>query len=111
MNQWINETMSKELRTFIVDDAKYVTTYTKKFLSRKKYVADDPKKMLAVIPGIIRKILIKRGDKVKRGQSILILEAMKMKNDVSSPMDGTIKAVHISEGTMVSKNQILVEFT
>ncbi len=102
--------MSKELRTFVVDDTKYVTTYTKKFLNRKKYVADDPKKMPAFIPGIIKKILIKPGDIVKRGQSILILEAMKMKNDVSSPMDGTIKAVYVSEGTMVAKNQLLVEF-
>ena len=102
--------MSKELRSFVVDDAKYVTTYTTKFLKRKKYVANDPKKMPAFIPGIIKKIFIKPGDKVKRGQSILILEAMKMKNDVCSPMDGTIKAMHIQEGTMVAKNQLLVEF-
>jgi biotin carboxyl carrier protein len=102
--------MGKELRTFIVDDAKYVTTYTKKFLNRKKYVADDPKQMLAFIPGVITKLKIKAGDKVKRGQSIFTLEAMKMQNDVCSPMDGVIKAVHMQQGTMVAKNQLLVEF-
>jgi biotin carboxyl carrier protein len=110
MNKWINETMTKDLRTFVLDDAKYVTTYTKKFLNRKKYVADDPKKMPAFIPGVIKKLNIKAGDKVKRGQSLLILEAMKMKNDVCSPMDGTIKAVHITVGAMVAKNQLLLEF-
>jgi biotin carboxyl carrier protein len=102
--------MSKELRIFILDDTKYATTYTKKFLNRKKYVVDDPKKMLAYIPGIIKKIHIKAGDSVKRGQSLLILEAMKMKNDVCSPMDGVVKAILVSEGTMVAKNQLLLEF-
>ena len=102
--------MSKDLRTFVLDDTKYVTTYTKKFLNRKKYVADDPKKLLAYIPGMIKKLNIKVGDGVKRGQSLLILEAMKMMNDVCSPMDGRIKAVHIQVGTMVAKNQLLLEF-
>jgi biotin carboxyl carrier protein len=110
MNQWINEPMNNDLRPFVVDDTTYPTNYTKKFLNRKKYVAPDPKKMLAFIPGVILKLHIKAGDRVKRGQSLLILEAMKMKNDVSSPMDGTIKAIHITEGTMVAKNQILLEF-
>jgi biotin carboxyl carrier protein len=66
--------------------------------------------MLAYIPGIIRKIHVTPGQKVKWGDQVLILEAMKMKNDVTAPLDGTIKSVHVKVGTMVAKNQLLIEF-
>jgi biotin carboxyl carrier protein len=99
-----------DIKTLVIDDAKYQTQYTTKFVRRKKYVAPDPKKLRAFIPGIIQKIAIQKGQRVRWGDSLLILEAMKMKNDVTAPFDAVIKAVHIRVGEMVMKDQLLIEF-
>jgi biotin carboxyl carrier protein len=100
----------KDIKTLVIDDARYQTQFTAKFLRRKKYAAPDPKKLHAFIPGIIQKINITTGQKVRWGDSLLILEAMKMKNDVTAPFDTTIKAIHVKTGAMVMKNQLLIEF-
>ncbi len=92
-----------------VDDAQYQTQFTKKFLNRKPYVAKDPKKILAHIPGVIQRIHVVKGQGVKWGDRLLVLEAMKMKNDVVAPLDGVIKAVHVRAGDMVARQQLLIE--
>ena len=89
---------------------KYRTLLTKKFENRKVYVEKDPKHVLAFIPGTIRKINVKAGDSVKKGDLLLTLEAMKMKNRVVSPDDGTVKHVNVKIGNIVPKNTVLVEF-
>ncbi|MCK7537648.1 MAG: biotin/lipoyl-binding protein [Marinilabiliales bacterium] len=71
----------KELSKIVIDDTSYETRLTSKFRRRKPYVALDPKKIYAFIPGIITKINVYEGQKVLRGQSLVILEAMKMLND------------------------------
>ncbi len=57
----------------------------------------------APMPGMIIKIKKKAGDKVTSGESILILEAMKMENDIRSPISGIIENIKISEGKTVEK--------
>lgn len=100
----------KELNKLIVDDTSYVTKVTSKFTNRKAYTPADPKKIRAVIPGIILEVLVKKGQKVQRGDKLLILEAMKMKNSLLSQVDGTIKDIHIQSGKMVAKGELLLEF-
>ncbi|NWF90175.1 MAG: acetyl-CoA carboxylase biotin carboxyl carrier protein subunit [Ignavibacteriaceae bacterium] len=100
---------SKLLSKIIIDDTPYETRLTKKFIKRKPYIEADPKKIFAFIPGIITEIKVYEGQKISRGQSILILEAMKMLNEVKCPMDGRIKAIHIKKSQMVVKGQLLVE--
>jgi biotin carboxyl carrier protein len=104
--------MSEETpsQTLVIDDARYTTQLTKKFLHRKKYAAPDPSVFRAVIPGIIRKIYVRDGQKVKRGDDLFILEAMKMKNLIASPRDGRIKTIHVVVGKMVTKDAVLLEF-
>ena len=99
-----------DLKPFVLDDATYATQYTKKFTSRKKYSAPDPKKVLAHIPGVIQKIYVREGQEVKWGDKLLVLEAMKMKNDLTAPIDGTIKSIRVKLGQMVAKNETLIEF-
>ena len=101
---------NQNFKTFTVDDTPYKTLYTAKFEKRKPYTPPDPKLVLAYIPGIIFELHVAEGQRVTRGQSLLILEAMKMKNDVVSPLDGTIKRIFIQQGQMVGKNQRLIEF-
>lgn len=64
----------------------------------------------APMPGMVLNVLVKDGDQVRKGDAILVLEAMKMENILKSPADGIIKKVAISKGTAVEKNQLLVQF-
>ena len=63
----------------------------------------------APLPGNIFKILVKEGDEIKKGDNIMIMEAMKMENNVLAEKDGTIKSIKVSEGDAVLQNDILAE--
>ncbi|EON75482.1 biotin/lipoyl attachment protein [Lunatimonas lonarensis] len=64
----------------------------------------------APMPGLILKIPVTIGQSVAKGDTLLVLEAMKMENVIKSPQDGTIKAITVSQGQSVEKNQLLVQF-
>ena len=61
------------------------------------------------MPGTILKVNVKEGDTVKAGDSVVILEAMKMENDITAPKDGVIKALFVSEKQAVAKGDALFE--
>ena len=61
------------------------------------------------LPGVILDIKVNVGDTVKRGQTIIILEAMKMENDIVSPADGTVKQILAHPGDNVATDAVLVE--
>jgi len=63
----------------------------------------------APMPGKILRILVKEGEQVKTGQGLLVLEAMKMENEIPSPKDGIIKSILIKEGDTVDTGQALIE--
>jgi pyruvate carboxylase subunit B len=62
----------------------------------------------ALMPGRITSILVKVDENVKEGAALLILEAMKMQNEITSPTSGTVKSIFIREGETVKKDAILV---
>ena len=64
----------------------------------------------APMPGMVLNILVQEGDTVKKGDPLLVLEAMKMENILKSPSDGVIKKIAASKGTAVEKNQLLIQF-
>jgi biotin carboxyl carrier protein len=64
----------------------------------------------APMPGLVLEVLIKAGDKVNKGDCLLILEAMKMENLIKSPLDTTVKSIEINTGDKVEKNQVLIQF-
>jgi oxaloacetate decarboxylase alpha subunit/pyruvate carboxylase subunit B len=59
------------------------------------------------MPGMIIRYEVNVGDKVKAGDTIVILEAMKMQNTIPSPVDGVVKAINFSPGASVGKNDVL----
>ncbi len=63
----------------------------------------------APMPGIIIDFNVKKGDVVKEGDTLLILEAMKMENAITCPKDAVVKSVHSKTGDTVEKNKLLVE--
>jgi biotin carboxyl carrier protein len=68
------------------------------------------KEIKAPMPGLILDLKVAPGDVVKKGDVLLILEAMKMENSIKSPGDGVVKAVKISLKQSVEKNQVLIQF-
>ena len=64
----------------------------------------------APMPGLVLSIKVSENQEVKKGDAILILEAMKMENVIKSPIDGVIKQIVVSEKQAVDKNQALILF-
>ena len=66
--------------------------------------------IVASLPGAVHKILVSAGDHVKKGQAIVVLEAMKMEIDVKAPKDGIIGSIEVSKGQSVANNQVVAKF-
>ena len=62
----------------------------------------------APMPGLITKVLVKVGDKVRAGDKVMCMEAMKMENDIYAPVNGTVKEVTVQDGKEVQEGQILL---
>ena len=69
---------------------------------------DSPGTIVAEMQGTIVDIMTKEGKKVKKGESLFVIEAMKMENIVSSPIDGIVKELSITKGSPVSKGDIIL---
>jgi acetyl/propionyl-CoA carboxylase alpha subunit len=63
----------------------------------------------APIPGIVTRVMVKKGQEVKIGTPLLILEAMKMENEIRAPKTGVIQSLPVSEGQTVLREQVLAE--
>ena len=64
----------------------------------------------APMPGLIINVSVSEGTEVKKGDTLLILEAMKMENVIKSPRDGKVKKVNVQLKQAVEKNQVMLEF-
>lgn len=64
----------------------------------------------APMPGMVLNILVSEGQEVKKGDPLIVLEAMKMENILKSPSDGTVKKIACTKGFAVEKNQLLIQF-
>jgi len=94
---------------FPYEEVTFRTTLTKKFAGRKHYEAPDPRKVYAFIPGKIMKVYVKDGEKVKKGDPLLVLQAMKMDNLLVAHKNGTVKKLNVKQGDIVPKHHLLVE--
>ena len=98
-----------EYHIFNYEGAEYKTLYSKKFSNRKPYVMPDLKKIHAFIPGTIIKVHVKEKEKVKKGGTLLVLQAMKMNNIILAPFNCVIKKVYVKNGESVPKSHLLIE--
>ena len=69
---------------------------------------DGPRKLLASMPGKIVRVLAPEGSTVEAGQGVIVVEAMKMQNELKSPKSGVVKRVLASEGDAVNAGDTLV---
>lgn len=105
-----SDTKKTSYKSLLIENIKYRTLLTKKYQQKKPFVRKDIKKVMAFIPGTILNIHVKKNKRVKEGDKLLVLEAMKMRNDLRAPIDGTIKDIYIKEGSRVTKGELLIEF-
>ena len=70
-----------------------------------------PVPLRAPMPGLIVRVLVKPGDTVKAGQGMIVMEAMKMENELRATAPGTVATVPVAPGTAVEKGVVLVELT
>ena len=104
---------SEQKRTYkslLIENIKYRTLLTKKYQERTAYEKRNEKLITAFIPGTILDVYVKPKKKVSTGDKLLMLEAMKMNNDITSPIDGVIKNIMVKKGDRVKKNEVLIEF-
>lgn len=74
-------------------------------------VAAGAEKINSPMPGTIVKVNVAAGQAVKKGDVLVVLEAMKMENDIMSPRDGTVAGVHVTQGAAVNSNDPLVSLS
>lgn len=101
--------MEKKFNHLNIDGTKYKTQLTKKFENRKVWEKPDENQLRSFIPGTIVKINVKEGQKVKEGNVLLILEAMKVQNKIQAPRSGVIKKINIEVGEKIPKDHLLLE--
>lgn len=104
-----SEQDNKELKTLIVQGAVYKTKYTWKFENRINWEAPNPNYIYSFIPGTIIDIFVKPKEKIKEGETLLLLEAMKMQNQVRMPFDGQIVKIHVKKDQVVPRKHMMIE--
>lgn len=105
-NEMVLSVNGKSISLLLVDPIDKVL----KKLGMKTGSSTSVKEVKAPMPGTILSVPVSNGDKISKGDSLLILEAMKMENVIKSPRDGEIANVLVAEGANVEKNQVLITF-
>ncbi len=96
----------KKTKTPTLIRAEVPVTGEDKIEKKKK---GSPVPIIAPIPGSIIEIFVKPGDLVKKGQVLLVMEAMKMENKIQSDKDGIVDSVQVTVGSNVLQGDILIE--
>jgi biotin carboxyl carrier protein len=100
-----------------VDHTSYIIKVKDKCDDLLKKIGKDKKNkgklgdIHALIPGLISKLFVFEGENVKMGQKLIILEAMKMENEIASPIDGIIKKIYVNSGDKVDKGSLIMEIS
>ncbi|EKF51928.1 Pyruvate carboxyl transferase [Lactococcus garvieae DCC43] len=78
-------------------------------VAKRKADSTDPQQIGATMPGSVLDILVKKGEKVKKGQALMVTEAMKMETTIEAPFDATVEDIHVVSGEAIQTKDLLVE--
>ena len=109
---------NKEEKSFVirVNGNKYTVQIKDKYDDLLKELGIDTtsskkiKEMKAPMPGLVVDVRVKEGDAIKKGDALVVLQAMKMENILKCPADATVKKIHVKKDDTIEKNQLLVSF-
>jgi acetyl/propionyl-CoA carboxylase alpha subunit len=76
----------------------------------RRHAGPDTGRVVSPMPGKVTKVLVQAGDEVVAGQALLVLEAMKMENELRAAVAGKVARVHVEAGQPVAPAQLLIEF-
>ncbi len=77
----------------------------------KKADRDNAKQIAAPLQGMLSKVLVNKGDKVKKNQQLFVIEAMKMETIITAPHDCTVNHIELTGGTLVNTNDLVMELS
>jgi biotin carboxyl carrier protein len=98
-----------DARWVFVDGRVYMVDAAPRGTSRRKKRSDDPGALAAPMPATVVTVNVEPGQKVARGDVLLMLEAMKMELPIKAPRDGTVKAIACRQGELVQPGVPLLE--
>lgn len=104
------EPKNKNFKILHLYDADYYTTFTQKFENRKTYTPVNENHIYSYIPGIVHQIMVKTCQYVEKGDTLFILDSMKMLNKIRAPKNGILKYIYIKEGDCIPKNYLVMEY-
>ncbi len=93
----------------VINGTRYRTLLNKKFINRKKWEYPDLSKVYTYIPGTIIDVLVKEGDVISENDPLIILEAMKMRNVITSHAGGKIAKLNVKEGERIPKGHLIIQ--
>ena len=94
-------------RTFLLTKSSGATSYSKG--KQRGAGGDQASGLTAPMPGLVRSVNVVEGESVTKGQTLLVLEAMKMEIRIHAPMEGVVKKLLVKQGQTVEREQVLVE--
>ena len=97
--------MNGQPREVVIDDINVESDTVRNL----KADTSNPAHIPATMPGTILQVAVAKGKKVKRGEHLLITEAMKMETTIQAPFDGIVKEIYVSEGESISTGDLLIE--
>jgi acetyl/propionyl-CoA carboxylase alpha subunit len=81
-----------------------------KQLGMEMGVTNKVQEIKAPMPGLVLKVMVQEGQQVHKGDSLIVLEAMKMENILKSPAEGIVNKILVTEGDKTEKNGVLIQF-
>jgi biotin carboxyl carrier protein len=99
-----------DCKTLVVHGTKYNTQLTTKYENRKNWKKVNPNHEINLIPGTIKEVFVKEGQLLKKGDAVLILEAMKMANTIFAPFDCKVKDVNVEVDSVIPRGTLMVEY-
>ncbi|MGM9929448.1 MAG: biotin/lipoyl-containing protein, partial [Bacillus sp. (in: firmicutes)] len=99
--------LNGQQRQIVVQDesvASTIITKAKADLSNRNHIG-------ATMPGTVIKVVVEKGEKVQKGDHLIITEAMKMETTVQAPFTGVVKDIHVSNGEAISTGDLLIELS
>ncbi len=104
-NRTVYFELNGQPREIMIQDMNMETSH----LSKQKVDMSNESHIGATMPGTVLKVVVSKGDQVKRGEHLLITEAMKMETTVQAPYDGIVKEIHVGAGEGIQTGDLLIE--
>ena len=97
--------LNGQRREVVINDQSVQT----QVVAKRKAETGNPNQIGATMPGSVLEILVKAGDKVQKGQALMVTEAMKMETTIEAPFDGEIVDLHVVKGEAIQTQDLLIE--